>query len=94
MAFPLDLASFRARFPEFTPVDDALVEAKLADAADEIDERVWGGLAEKGHGWLAAHLLTSSSYGRETSKESTTTYGTHYEDLRRRVGTAYRVILD
>lgn len=94
MPFPLSAEDFHGRFPEFESLTgEAIVQEKLDAAADEIDADVWGDLADKGHGWLTAHLLTRSGYGRETSEGSTTTYEQHYEDMRRRVGTAHRVVL-
>lgn len=93
MAF-LTLAQFRTRFPEFASTDADLVQAKLDDAEEDIDEDVWGDATAKGHGWLTAHLLSSTSYGKEVSKDGTTSYGRRYEEMQRRVGTAYRVVLN
>lgn len=88
------LASFRVAFAEFDAVADATVQARLDEAEGEIDATVWGDSATSGHGWLTAHLLTSSSYGKEAPKDGTTTYGRRFEALQRRVGTAYRLVLD
>ena len=55
-----DLASFRARYPEFDSVADARVELFLADAALEMGESCWGDLYDRGQSALAAHLLTIS----------------------------------
>lgn len=89
-----DLASFRAAFPESAQIPDALVEAKLAEAAEEIDETIWGDSARQGHGYLAAHLLSTSGHGREVAKDGTTTYGRRFAALQERVGRAYRLVLD
>jgi len=91
----LSLASFRTDFPEFDEVSDALVTSKLNSAAGSIDETVWGDKATEGHGWLTAHLLTSSGYGRRTSDDkANTTYGSRYAELTKLVGRSYRLVLD
>ena len=94
MAFPLDLAGFRASFPEFSGIGDALVQAGLDAAEAQIDEDVWGDQAETGHGYLAAHEITSRAPGREVAKDGTTSYGRAHAALVQRVGAAYRVVLD
>lgn len=71
----LSLAEFRVRFPEFDPVSDALVQARLDEAAAETPLAVFGGSTSAAHGWLAADLLSHSGYGREASRDGTTSYG-------------------
>lgn len=97
MTFPLDLATFRARFPE-APTEDTFVQARLDEAELEIDATVWGAKAETGHGYLTAHKLGMTPYGRDARIEKpdgeiTTTYGELFEQLAMRVGGAYRVVL-
>lgn len=101
MPFPLDLATFADRYPEFAPVvadRPTYVQSKLDDAETEIDVTVWGDKAERGHGLLTAHLLAMSPYGANAalrSKDGTTSiYAPTLEELQRSVGTAYRVVLE
>jgi len=76
------LSQFRAEFPEFNGVSDGLVAAKLAAAALEMDNCVWGqfsspGLpctkADQGQMYLAAHKLAASPFG-QNSKTVTTAF--------------------
>lgn len=98
MTFPLDVATFRSRFPAFagqTP-SDAVVQAKLDEAAEQIDETVWGTRAEAGHGNLTAHLLALEPFGQDArmvAKDGSTVWGTRHEELAKIVGGAYRVVL-
>lgn len=98
MTFPLTIAVFRSRFPE-APTDDVVVQARLDEAELEIDATVWGAMAETGHGYLTAHRLGMTPYGRDARIEKkggevTTTYGELFDALVKRVGTAYRVVLE
>lgn len=90
MSAYLTVAEFRARFPEFTStiVGDAVVQARLDEAAIETPKKVWGDLTTTGHGWLTAHLLSSSGYGREVNKDGTTSYGRRFDRLAEVVGIA------
>jgi hypothetical protein len=99
MAFPLDIATFRSRFSAFagqTP-SDALVQAKLDEAEEQIDATVWGTKAEDGHANLTAHLLALEPFGtdaRLVAKDGSTVWGTRHEELAKIVGGAYRVVLE
>jgi hypothetical protein len=98
------LTSFRASLPgaAFAETGDALVEAALAQAARSINETSWGDTALDGHALLTAHLLAMSPYGAPSGLRqgdaakgtSTSVFWADYEDLRQRVGTAYRVVLE
>lgn len=90
----LTLPGFRALFGAFSAVPDGTVEARLAEAAAEIDPAVWGEQADAGHGWRTAELLAASGYGGEVAKGGMTSYGRRFAELRDRVGAAYRVVLD
>lgn len=102
MPFPLDIATFGVRYPEFATAiaeREALVQAKLDEAALEIDSTVWGARAEFGHGHLAAHLLAMSSpfaqsAGLRTADGKTSIYWAPYENAQRIVGTAFRAVLE
>lgn len=53
------LATFRARFPEFAPVSDALVSLILSDAISQIGDTWYERDRAKAQLILAAHLLAS-----------------------------------
>lgn len=90
------LASFTEQFPEFgntASANEAYVRAVL-DAADlEIDREVWGAKADQGQMYLAAHKLSLSPFGNnaELVKDGVTTYGKHFDALRRQVVSGFRV---
>lgn len=72
---------FKARFPEFSAIDDSRIQFFLDDAELEVGEAAWGDLYEKGVMLLAAHFLQlelerldddssgSSTENRVTSKK-------------------------
>lgn len=99
-SFPHNLATFRVRHPEFSGTPDEYVQATLDAAADEIDEDVWGSKAAEGHGLLSAHKLALSPYGVDMrlgafgDNKARSVYGDQHEQLSRRVGTAYRLVLE
>lgn len=74
-------AEFLVRHPEFSEATPALVDAKLAEAAEVIDSGVPGFefyLSKK-----AAQLLALSPFGqnaRMVNKEGKTTYDVHLEE--------------
>ena len=96
------LSDFRARFPEFALAPDALVNACLADAAGQIDVAVWGGKANMGVKYLAAHLIATNPSGEfaRLSKAQLgllqspwdTQYKEAYDALKRSVAAGFRVI--
>lgn len=70
-------ATFKARWTEFEPTADALVESALAEAARSTDARLFGEKTDDGVGLLAAHLLSISPQGQQArleSSEAETTY--------------------
>jgi len=82
----LTLVSFREEYPEFVPTPDAVVEAKLAAAANGCDERVFGARYDEAVGLLAAHKLSLSPFGSQArlEKDSTkTTYSEQWTELAR-----------
>ncbi len=95
------LSQFRAKFPEFDAVPDALIQVNLDEAALEIDPDIWDNArvakSPVGNMYLAAHKLTLSPYGQAArlplqTKRSwgpSTTYRSHYEDLLSQVTCGY-----
>ena len=98
MPFPLDYAGFVARFPEFgSPDSAATVQARLDEAALEIDEPIWGDRAATGHGYLTAMKLTLAPFSRDarlSEDDAASTYSREYARLAGLVGGAYRVELE
>lgn len=95
----LNHAAFILEYPEFTSVDAALVTTVLARAEASIDAAVWGDLEDQGHGLLTAHELAMMPFGAQAGLRAgaganqVSIYWGRYDDLRRRVGTAYRMVL-
>jgi hypothetical protein len=96
----VSVAGLVERFPEFAALGSALVQSKLDQAERSIDADVWGDLADDGHAQLAAHLLAMTPEGGRANLRAgaganqTSIYWQAYEDMRERVGGAYRVIVD
>lgn len=85
----MNLAAFRAAFPEFDTADDALVNAHLDMAEGRVDSEVFGDNYDAAHGYMTAHLLAISPYGNTAklvAKDGTTTYGKNYEGLKMQCG--------
>lgn len=104
MPFPLTLAVFRVRYPQYVDAGgggapgDAFVQSKLDEAAEGFDDVIAGAKAEFLHGLLAAHLVEMSPYGRDqrvvVDGRTTTTYKIRFDEIIKVVGGAYRLILD
>lgn len=87
--------SFRESFPEFRSASLELIKAKIDEAALQVDAVVWEGKTDLGVKYTAAHLLALSPFGRQAklvSKDGTTTYQTHRDDLISQVTSGFRVI--
>jgi hypothetical protein len=89
----VERAAFRLAFPEFRTTSDGLIDAKLAEAAKQINASTWGAKADEGQGLLAAHLLASSPNGlqaRTTDKTAPSVYWQPYVELRKQVSSFRR----
>jgi hypothetical protein len=89
-------ATFKARWKEFVPTDDALVNQALAEAAAEgLDPRLFGDLLDYAIGLQAAHNLAISPGGQSArlEKESIrTVYSERLDALKRqRAGGAWAI---
>lgn len=82
------LATFRAQYPEFVAVGDALVEAKLADALSRTDATGFGDDADAAQGLLAAHLLGIAPGGLTARQEGNDKARTSYLEERQRLARA------
>lgn len=96
---PVSVATMKSKHREFADLDDSVVQDALDDALSEIDVNVWGDHADRGQRMLAAHILAMSPFGATAGLRAgnganqTSIYWSQYEDLRQRVGTAYRLVL-
>jgi len=96
----LSAATFKAAFPEFSQLGDPVVDAKLAQAARQMDETVWGAKYDDGQGQKAAHLLALSPEAQEaglrmgSGANQRTVYQAEFERLEQLVGGSYRLVLD
>lgn len=89
----LSLADFRAKYPEFSTAQDALVTLFLNDAAERLDTFIWGIYLDKGHGLLTAHLLQIAPNGvfsRLDTDKAESTYGAEYQRLLVQVSSCIR----
>lgn len=85
----MDLPTFRARFPEFQNVSNALITEALTAALAFVDADQWGVKRAEGVLYRAAHLLACSPWGnaaRLVSKDGTSTYQLQYKQLVREIG--------
>lgn len=95
----MDLATFWTRFPEFSPISDAQVQAKLDQAKRSGDPNAYGDLFDDWQGQWAAHLLALSPEGQEAGlrmgggANQRTVYQAEAERLTRISGGSRRVIL-
>jgi hypothetical protein len=83
------VADFKTRRPEFNPVDVAVVQGALDEAARECDPRLFGDRFDDAVSLLAAHKLSVSPFGQQARLESDdtkTTYWVEFERIVRQVG--------
>ncbi len=86
---------FLESFPEFKTAKIETIKAKIADAVLQVDAKVWEAKTDLGVKYTAAHLLALSPFGRQAklvSKDGSTTYGKHLDDLIMQVASGFRVI--
>jgi hypothetical protein len=53
----VDADNFRARFPEFSGISDAVIDRWLAEAGRNHNVTQWGGKSDDGLAYQAAHLI-------------------------------------
>jgi Protein of unknown function (DUF4054) len=84
----MTVEEFRARFAEFRTAGDPLVESVLAEATRRVAPEVYGELTNDAVGYLAAHLLAISPFGKNMRLEddkSETTFWSEYIAIRKQV---------
>lgn len=84
----MDDVSFRLRFPEFRTASNTLINSVIAEATARVASDVFGDLTEAAIGYLAAHLLAVSPFGKNQRLEDSTTvttYWTEYITIRQQV---------
>ena len=85
----LDVATFKARRPEFNPTPIDVVQVALDEAARECDPRLFGDRIDDAVGLLTAHKLSASPFGQQARLESDdtkTTYWVEYERIAQQAG--------
>ena len=89
---PLTRDEFVDRFPEFRETPPELVQWKLNEAERRTPASIWGHEAARdAQGYLAAHLLAISPYGRDArlqNDDGSTTYGTTRDRMELELGPA------
>lgn len=92
----LDLAGFRALYPEFAKASSDLVQSRLDQATNRYDPDVWAERSDEAHGLQTAHLLAISPFGqaaRLVSEKGRSTYLVEYERILPEVaGLIFRVV--
>lgn len=94
---PLTRTQFLTRHPEFARTDGTQIDAALTDAANALDENVLAGEFDRACALYAAHSLSLSpaaQKARLNAWSSETPYSAQLDELRRKAGTSYRLILD
>lgn len=83
----MTVAQFLVRFPEYDvpgePTAEALISAKLAEAANRVSAGVFGSRHADALGYLTAHLLSQSPLGQQARLDATgiTTYWSEFQAL-------------
>ena len=81
----MDLVTFRLTYPELRSAPDTLVNTFLGQAARSVDQDLFGARYDDAHGYLTAHLICLSPYGKNArlaSEKGHTTYGDRYTEIR------------
>ncbi len=95
------VASLRADRPEFAPTDDAVVQAAITAAANEVDDAVFGVKTDEAVSLLAAHKLSISPFGQQArlapkaqggGLHGSTIYGVEYDALTRQCAGGFWVV--
>lgn len=81
-------ASLKARWAEFSPTPDAVVDAALAEAVRRTDARVFGDRTDDAVALRACHLLSTGAFGQSArldvkGGDGTTTYLAELQRLTR-----------
>jgi Protein of unknown function (DUF4054) len=90
----LDVSTFKLSFPEFKSTADEMVEAYLVRAATHCDAEAYLTKYEDAVLYRCAHMLALSPQGASAklvNKDGSTTYGMHFDDIRREVAAGWRV---
>ena len=84
------VSEFLIRFPEFAPAETGgLIQAKLDEAVLSLCASSYGDSFDLAHGYLAAHLLAISPFGRTNrmvdDEGNPTSYLLRYREIRAEV---------
>lgn len=81
-------ADFVGRFPEFEPADTDMVTEVIAEATRRISSEEFEDATDDAVRYLAAHLLSTSPFGRQarmTAKDGSSTYEKELHKLQREI---------
>jgi hypothetical protein len=87
-------ADIKSEFAEFSDLDDALIDPKIADAVQRVSSDTWGDLTDHGVKYLACHLIAISPLGEQAklfTKTGETTYLQEYNAVKASLATQCRV---
>lgn len=99
----MDVAGFKAFFPEFAQTDTIIVQGALSEASRMIATEAWGPFgttsgaltkADDGQKWLAGHILATTPFGQATRLkpgDGDTIYWKRYAELRDSLGYSFIV---
>src|SRR5262249_53490766 len=96
----IDVATFKATYPEFIDAPDNLVQAKLTEAISMVPPAIWGpvgsqqDLVQQGTFLYCAKFLAESPYARDmrlVRDDYTTAYDTRLNQLKHIVTSGFRV---
>lgn len=76
----MDVATFRASFPEFRTASDPLIGLRIAEATRRVAPETFGDLTEDAIGYLAAHLLATSPMGISQRLDDDKTESTYLKE--------------
>lgn len=77
------LATFVVQYPEFAATDSALATAKLAEAEQRTDARVFGDDYDAAVYLLTAHLISIAPFGQQARLESNKAETTYLVERKR-----------
>lgn len=90
----LTTGAFLNRFPEFAETEAGLVSSAIAEALENLNATAFGELLDEAQGYLAAHKLAVSPFGRSarlSSNDGTSTYLGEFRRIKRMVSPRFMV---
>ena len=92
----MDLATFKASFPEFNSKKNAEIQVALDQARREVSPEIFGSSFDRAHGLRAAHIMSISPFGHTSrltdAGGETSIYEPEFRRIRRLVAPRYMVL--